>query len=86
MYRDYVLVLFDNDDVHVCIAPRWSGLSEGELVKVEGRNDLGKVQSCITVSSKDEDLIAFITYLADEIPTLKVLSTFTEKRMDYESV
>ena len=91
MYEDWVIVNSNPDfgDITVCKAPRWSGLKQGDLVKVEGWKKLATVAGCITVNTekgKNDDLIEFITYLLDDVPRLRIVSKYTEEEMEYESV
>lgn len=88
MYEDWVIVIFGGvKEYMLCKAPAWSGLKKGDLVKVEACRGYGTVEHCITVDTeRDEKIIDFIAYLADEYPTNKILARLSEREMNYETV
>lgn len=86
MYEDWVIVTYGNTkELFLCKAPKWCGLEEGDVVKVEGWRDYGNVHGCITIDTeRDGKLMDFIAFLADQYPSLKITARLSEREMKYE--
>ena len=69
-------------------APKFCSISEGDLVKVEGKNNLieiGTVNSVINYVDIDSDEYKMIVELAGALePLSKIQTRYTEHEIEYE--
>lgn len=81
-YIDLVLIKF-NDETHLCYAPQFSHLKEGDLVVLED-DSTGIVIKSITLGKHEDEVFDFIKKMTGEDTPIRITAKVVYKTLSYE--